>query len=138
MLAEANDMDPQVIAMIGAFVFILWFPTLTLVAVLAFRRLRLQERLKAIEHGRDLIVDAGATAARTRRSGIVLIAGGAGIAVAALIVAAVSGDHETLVFLAAAAVPLFVGGGVLIDYRLQLRDMRRAEAEPRPTQAARP
>ena len=64
-----------------------WVPTVGLVALYFFRKLQLKERLLAIERGADLIVDREATAARTRRSGIVCIAGGLGLSVANVIIA---------------------------------------------------
>jgi hypothetical protein len=117
-------MDPQTIGMVGFFVFVLWVPTLTLAAVFMFRRLRLQERLKAIEHGRGPSYDPEVSAARTRRAGIVLVAAAVGIVVADAIVTWVSGDLRVLGFLALATVPLSVGVGLLLEHRLQLRDIR--------------
>lgn len=117
-------MDPRTIGTFGVIVLVVWFPTLTLVAVYLFRRLRLEERLKAIEHGRSIIFDPEVTAARTRRSGIVLVAAGIGVALADAIVTAVFGVEELLAFLALAAVLLLVGLGLLLDYRLQLRELR--------------
>jgi hypothetical protein len=111
--------------MIGGFVFVLWLPTLTLAAVFLFRRLRLQERLKAIEHGRDLSVDPEVSAAQTRRAGIVLLAAGIGIVLADAIVTVVAADLQVLGFLALATVPLAVGLGLLLEHRLQLRDIRQ-------------
>ena len=78
-------MDPQFIQLaILAAAF--WLPTLALVALYFFRKLQLQERLQAIERGADLTVDREATTARTRRSGIVCIAGGLGLSAANVIV----------------------------------------------------
>ena len=118
-------MDPRTIGMIGLFVLIVWLPTLTLAAIYSFRRLRLQERLKAIEHGRSLAFDPEVSVARTRRAGIVLIAAGIGIALADAIVTNVFADPHLLGFLALAAVPLLIGLGLLLDHRLQLRDLRQ-------------
>jgi hypothetical protein len=121
-------MDPQTIAMIGGFVFVLWLPTLTLAAVFLFRRLRLQERLKAIEHGRNLSFDPEVSAAQTRRAGIVLLAAGIGIVLADAIVTVVTADLRVLGFLALATMPLAVGLGLLLEHRLQLRDIRQRKA----------
>ena len=118
-------MDPRTIGMIGFFVLIVWLPTLTLAAVYLFRRLRLQERLKAIEHGRNLAFDPEVSAIRTRRAGIVLVAAGIGVALGDAILTGVFADAHLLAFLALAAVPLLVGLGLLLDHRLQLRDLRQ-------------
>jgi len=117
-------MDPRTIGTIGAIVLIVWFPTLTLIAVYLFRRLRLEERLKAIEHGRSIVFDPEVSAARTRRSGIVLVAAAIGLALADTIVAGVFNVKELLAFLALAAVLLLIGLGLLLDHRLQLRELR--------------
>src|SRR5215470_1803915 len=109
-------MDPRTIGTFGVIVLVVWFPTLTLVAVYLFRRLRLEERLKAIEHGRSVIFDPEVSAARTRRSGIVLVAAGVGVALADVIVAVVFADKDLFVFLAVAAVLLLIGLGLLVDY----------------------
>jgi hypothetical protein len=116
--------DVQTIGMVGFFVFVLWVPTLTLAAVFIFRRLRVQEQLNAAEHGLDLTFDPEVSAARTRRAGIVLVAAAIGIVVADAIVTWASGDLRTLGFLALATVPLSVGLGLLLEHRLQLRDIR--------------
>ena len=104
-----------------------WLPTLALLAMYFFRKLQLQERLAAIERGADLVVDREATAGRTRRAGIVCIAGGLGISTAALIVAAVAheGLAPALVGQAVAVVPIAIGLGLLVDYRMARRELAR-------------
>jgi len=118
-------MDAQTIGTVGLILFAVWFPTLTLVAVYLFRRLRLEERLKAIELGRSVIFDPEVSAARTRRAGIVLVAGGIGGGLAVGIITAVFGAEELLAFLAVAVVLLLIGLGLLLDHRLQMGDIRR-------------
>jgi hypothetical protein len=118
-------MDPRTIGMIGFFVLVVWLPTITLAAVYQFRRLRLEERLKAIEHGRHVIFDPEVSAARTRRAGILLVAAGVGIALGDLILTAVFDDPKLMGFLGLAAVPLLIGLGLLVDHQMQLRDLRR-------------
>jgi hypothetical protein len=123
---EAHSMHFQHLALaILAAAF--WLPTLALVTLYFFRKLQLQERLQAIEHGADLSVDREATVARTRRSGIVCIAGGLGISAAALIIAAVAheGLAPALVGQAVAVVPIAIGLGLLVDYRIARRELDR-------------
>jgi hypothetical protein len=119
-------MDPRIIqlAILGA---AFWLPVLALVAMYFFRKLQLQERLAAIERGADLVVDREGTAGRTRRAGIVCIAAGLGISTAALIVAAVAheGLAPALVGQAIAVVPIAIGLGLLVDYRIARRDLAR-------------
>jgi hypothetical protein len=119
-------MDPKIIQL-AIFAAALWLPMLALVAMYLFRKLQLQERLAAIERGADLVVDREATAGRTRRAGIVCIAGGLGISTAALIVAWVAheGLAPALVGQAVAVVPIAIGLGLLVDYRIARRDLAR-------------
>jgi hypothetical protein len=117
-------MDPRIIQMaILAAAF--WLPMLALVAMYFFRKLQLQERLAAIERGADLVVDREASAGRTRRAGIVCIAGGLGISAAALIVASLAheGLAPALVGQAVAVVPIAIGLGLLVDYRIARREL---------------
>jgi len=61
----------------------------------------------------------------TRRAGIVLLAAGIGVVLADAIVTAVTGNLRVLGFLALATVPLAVGLGLLLEHRLELRDIRQ-------------
>jgi hypothetical protein len=113
-------MHPQVLIL----VLIVWVPALALAALYLFRKLQLQERLQAIERGADLIVDRHATAARTRRSGIVCVAAALGLSAAAVILAfAAREPMMALVGQAVAIVPLAIGLGLLVDYRIARREL---------------
>lgn len=115
-------MDPlfiQLAILAAAF----WLPLVGLVALYFFRKLQLQERLQAIERGADLAVDREATTARTRRSGIVCIAGGLGLSVANVIVSIAAGDPMALVGQAIAVVPIAIGLGLLVDHRIARREL---------------
>ena len=115
-------MSPQVIlfTMLGV---ALWLAAIALAATYMFRKLQSEERLKAIERGADLAFDPEATAARTRRSGIVFIAGGLGISAADLIVVWAAGDPQALVGQALAIIPIAIGLGLLVDYRITRREI---------------
>jgi hypothetical protein len=131
-------MDPQFIQLVilaAAF----WVPTVGLVALYFFRKLQLKERLMAIERGADLVVDREATAARTRRSGIVCIAGGLGLSAANIIVVIAAHSPMALVGQAVAVVPISIGLGLLVDYRIARRELARGPhvAVGRPEQDAR-
>jgi hypothetical protein len=121
-------MDPQFIQLaILAAAF--WVPTLGLVALYFFRKLQLKERLLAIERGADLTVDREATAARTRRSGIVCIAGGLGLSAANVIVTIAAQQTAALVGQAVAVVPIAIGLGLLVDYRIAKRELMAGRTE---------
>jgi hypothetical protein len=117
-------MNPQVVGSIALFVLVIWLPTLAVVAAYAFSRLRSRERLKAIEHGIDLAFDPKASADGTRRAAIVLVSLGVGIAFADVILVVVSRETQALVFLALAVIPLIVGVGLCIDYRIARKGTR--------------
>ena len=119
-------MNPQIIGLIGFIAALFWLPTLTLAGVYLFRRLQMEERLRAIEKGVETAFDPEANSASTRRTGIILIAAGIGIAAAVVIVRIVSGDPQALVCLALAVVPIAVGLGFLVDYRIGIRQSRSA------------
>lgn len=122
-------MHPQAILLIILAVAI-WLPTTTLIGVYFFRKLQLKERLAAIERGADLRFDPEETANRTRRSGIVCIAGGLGLSVADVIVVAASREPMAFVFQAVAIIPIAIGIGLLVDYWISRRerDARRGGA----------
>jgi hypothetical protein len=115
-------MHPQFIQLVilaAAF----WLPIVALIALYFFRKLQLQERREAIERGADLTVDREATMARTRRSGIVCIAGGLGLSVANVIVAIAAWNPQALVGQAVAIVPIAIGVGLLVDSRIARREL---------------
>ena len=109
----------QLVILAAAF----YLPALALVAFYMFRKLHIQQRLQAIERGADVAFDAEATAARTRRAGIVCIAGGLGLSAADVIVVLAAANLQALVFQAVAVVPVAIGLGLLVDYRLARRDL---------------
>ena len=119
-------MDPRIIQLaILAAAF--WLPLLALAALYSFRKLQLQERLHAIERGADLTLDREATAARTRRAGIVCIAGGLGLSAAAMILSLAGREPlMALVGQAPAIVPIAIGLGLLVDYRMRKRELYAA------------
>jgi hypothetical protein len=120
-------MDPRIIQLaILAAAF--YLPALALIALYLFRKLQLQQRLRDIEHGVDVAVDRAASAARTRRAGIVCIAAGLGLSAADVIVVVAAGNAQALVGQAVAIVPVAIGIGLLVDYRLARMDLDRGGA----------
>lgn len=65
----------------------------------------------------------------TRRTGIVLISSGIGFILFFLVLAWVVGEHKVLAGGAAGLIPLTIGVGFLIDYKLQKRDLARLDLE---------
>jgi len=118
---DSSLISPMVHLAVFAAAF--WLPALALLALYFFRRLQSQERLRAIEHGADLTVDREATAARTRRSGIVCIASGLGLSVANVIVVIAAREPVAFVGQAVAIVPIAIGLGLLVDYRIAKREL---------------
>jgi hypothetical protein len=104
---------------------VVWLPTLAVATAYLFRRLHSQERLKAMERGIDLAFDPQAAADGSRRAGIVLISLAIGMALANVIVVLVSRDLQAFVFLALAVVPLAVGIGLCIDYRIARKGLSK-------------
>ncbi len=101
------------------------------------RTLRSRERLAAIEKGLLLpegdfladVSDPRKTAARTRLTAIILIAAGIGTASAFVILAWVLRERDVLSAAAFAIIPLAIGIGMLVDYRLQSRALEDAKSE---------
>jgi len=106
---------------------ILGLPVAGLILAYLFRRLESQERIAAIEKGLSTEPQARDVASRTRRTGIVLLSAGVGICVGERLLTALEGDMGTRIYLALAFIPISVGLGFLLDYRLQLRELARRE-----------
>jgi hypothetical protein len=63
--------------------------------------------------------------ATTRKTGIVLISSGVGLLLFFVVLAWVLSEHEVLSGGAVGLIPLAIGVGFLIDYKLQKRDLSR-------------
>jgi hypothetical protein len=114
-------MNPQIIQL-AVLVAAFWFTALALAALYFFRKLQLQQRLLAIERGADPAVDREGAAARTRRAGIVCVAAGLGLCLGGVIIVAATRDPQAWALQAVGIVPIAVGLGLLVDYRLARRD----------------
>ena len=110
-------------------------PIVALVVIYLSRRLKSQERIKAIEKGVPIPfepADPRERAATVRRWGIVLVALGLGLIVFFVVVAAVRQERHVIAGVGAAAIPIFIGLGLLYDYRLRSKELPTAEStEPR-------
>ena len=106
---------------------VLGLPLAGLILAYLFRRLESQERIAAMEKGLPTEPHARDVASRTRRTGIVLVSAGLGICLGERLLKALEGDMGTTIYLGLAVIPISIGIGFLVDYRLQLREMSRGE-----------
>jgi hypothetical protein len=91
------------------------------------RKLRTEERLAAIARGVAIPMEPELSqAARSRRSGILLISGALGYIVTFGIIARVVSEPETWAAAAFGVIPLAVGFGYFLDSTLIRRDLRSA------------
>ena len=89
------------------------------------RKLRSEERLAAIARGVDIPQEPELSqAARSRRSGILLIAGALGYIVTFGLIAGIQADRDFWSAAAFGIIPLAVGIGYFLDFTLIRRDMR--------------
>ena len=103
-------------------------PIVALVVMYLSRRLKSQERIKAIEKGVPIPfepADPRERAASARRWGIVLIALGLGLIVLFVVVAAVERERHVMTGVGAAAIPILIGLGLLYEYRLRSKELGR-------------
>ena len=92
------------------------------------RKLRSEERMAAIARGAEIPAEPELNqTARSRRSGILLIAGAIGFMVTFGVIARVTGEPDTWVVAAFGFIPLAVGIGYFIDWALLRRDAHAAQ-----------
>jgi hypothetical protein len=112
--------------MIGfvAVVLVCSIPLAAIYAMYRVRQLKSQERLAAIEKGVAVPMDADLPhPARSRRAGILLVAGGLGFSLAFLLVSRVEPDAATAA--AFGAIPVCIGIGYFLDAVLTKREVQR-------------
>lgn len=91
------------------------------------RKLRTEERLAAIARGVALPVEPELNQmARSRRNGILLVAGSIGYMITFGIIARLSGEPDTWAASAFGFIPLAVGVGYFVDWALLRRDSHAA------------
>lgn len=87
------------------------------------RKLRTEERLAAIERGATIPVEPELNqAARSRRAGILLVSGAIGFILAFGLIAQVQADRDIWTVAALGIIPLAVGVGYFVDWRMIHRD----------------
>jgi hypothetical protein len=116
-------MNVQVAGALGLAAIIICLPTISLTFVYLMKRLHAKERLAAIEKGITIVTDPAETAGKTRRTGLVLVAAGCAIAVGSILIWVYSREGSVVYALILSILPLFIGGGLLLDYRLQKQSM---------------
>jgi hypothetical protein len=116
-------MNVQVAGAMGLAAIIICLPAISLTFVYLMKRLQARERLAAIEKGISTVADPVETAGKTRRTGIALVAAGCAIAIGSMLVLAYSRDGRVVYALILSILPLFLGFGLLLDYRLQKKSI---------------
>jgi len=89
------------------------------------RKLRSEERLAAIARGVDIPMEPELNqAARSRRAGILLVSGAIGFILTFGLIARVQADRDIWTVAALGIIPLAVGVGYFVDWRMIHRDVR--------------
>jgi hypothetical protein len=115
-------MDSNIVGL-AAVVMALGIPMAAMYTFFRVRKLRSEERLAAIARGVDVPMQPELSeAARSRRSGILLVAGAIGYIVTFVLL----GRHEPDAMTAAifGVIPLAIGLGFFVDHALIRRDAR--------------
>ena len=91
------------------------------------RKLRSEERLAAIARGVEIPVEPELSqAARSRRSGILLVSGALGYIMTFGLIAQIQGDRDVWTAAAFGIIPLAVGIGYFLDWTMIHRDARES------------
>jgi Domain of unknown function (DUF6249) len=119
-------MDGAVIGL-AAVVLIFGFPLAGLYTYYRVRKLRTEEKLAAIARGVAVPLEPELSqAARSRRSGILLISGGLGYIVTFGMIARIASEPDTWAAAAFGIIPLAIGLGYFVDATLIRRDLKAA------------
>jgi hypothetical protein len=119
--SKEQDMDDNLIGLV-AVIMVFGIPIAAMYTFYHVRKLRTEERLAAIARGANVLMQPELSeAARSRRSGILLIAGALGYMITFALIARV--ESEAWVAAAFGIIPLSVGGGLFLDSALIRRDL---------------
>ncbi|MGA7472907.1 MAG: DUF6249 domain-containing protein [Candidatus Sulfotelmatobacter sp.] len=106
---------------LAAVVMIFGIPMAAMYTFFRVRKLRSEERLAAIARGADVPMQAELSeAARSRRSGILLVAGAVGYIVTFVLIGRV--EPDAMIAATFGVIPLAVGIGFFVDHALIRRD----------------
>src|SRR5215813_10252888 len=109
----------------AAVVMVFAIPLAAIYAFYRVRRLRTEERLAAIARGVNVPMEPELSqAARSRRAGILLVAGALGFMTAFGLIGQIEHEHEPWVAASFGIIPLAVGLGYFLDWTLIRRDLR--------------
>lgn len=115
-------MDGNIVGL-AAVIMIFGIPMAAMYTFYRVRRLRTDERLAALARGASIPMEPELSeAARSRRSGILLVAGALGYMATFAVIARF--ESEAWIAAAFGIIPLAVGLGFFLDYTLIRRDLR--------------
>ncbi len=113
---------PEDVIGFAAVILIFGLPFAAIYAWYRSRKLKTEERLAAIAKGMTVPMEPELPhPARSRRAGILLVAGGLGYSIAFALVSLV--ERDALVAAAFGVIPVFVGIGYFIDATLVRREL---------------
>jgi hypothetical protein len=108
---------------LAAVVMIFGIPMAAIYTLFRVRKLRSEERLAAIARGVDVPMQPELSeAARSRRSGILLVAGAIGYIVTFVLIGRM--EPDAMVAATFGVIPLAIGVGFFVDHALIQRDAR--------------
>lgn len=117
-------MDGQLIGLV-AVILGMGIPLGALYTYYRVRKLRSEERLAAIARGAAIPVEPELNqAARSRRAGILLVSGAIGYILTFGLVAQIQADRDVWTAAVFGIIPLAVGVGYFVDWKLIHRDAR--------------
>ena len=117
-------MDGEIIGLV-AVIMSLGVPLGALYTYYRVRKLKSEERLAAIARGVDIPVEPESNqAARSRRAGILLVSGAIGFILTFGLIAQVQAERDIWTVAALGIIPLAVGVGYFVDWRMVHHDAR--------------
>jgi Domain of unknown function (DUF6249) len=115
-------MDGNIVGLV-AVIMVFGIPIAAMYTYYRVRKLRTEERLAAIARGVSVPMEPELSqAARTRRSGILLVSGALGYTIAFALIGRV--EHDAWMAAAFGVIPLAIGLGCFLDSALVRRDLR--------------
>jgi hypothetical protein len=143
-------MSPFTVAVAGC-LMILGLGAFGIYSEMDQKRLRSQERMTLLARGMSIedierlqrqvqnedVADPVRTMNNIRRTAMILLASGVGIVPFGLLFAAILRNHVLLIVPAAGIIPIAIGIGFWIDYKMQARDLARFGLEVDAQNAAR-
>jgi hypothetical protein len=137
-MSSSMFMSPFVVAVAGC-LMILGLGCFGIYSEMDQKRLRSQERMTLLARGMSIedierlqrqvqnedVSDPVRTMNNIRRTAMILLASGVGVIVFGLLFAAILRNHVLLIIPAAGIIPIAIGLGFFVDYKMQARDLAR-------------